>query len=221
MVDGIIMDSTLADDSFLVERLMEMDMPIVIIDWNESNIDTDRLVFNFRPGMKEALDYLVSLGHKKIYYVTGPKNLSTAGIRKNYFLEYVNNCKLLIEHEIFYGNFKYDGGVKVAREMIKNKTIPTAVMCANDLTALGIMKTFESENINIPDDVSIVGLDNIKMSELVKPALTTLEYKKYMIGKIAMKMLINRIKNKDIPAQRECFTAMLINRESTSKAKNN
>lgn len=221
MVDGIIIDSCLADNFFLIDRLMETDMPIVIIDWNESNIDADRLVFNFKPGTKEAVEYLVSLEHKKIYYVTGPENLSTADIRKKYFLECIDNWKSLIEHKIFYGNFKYDGGVKVAKEMIENNAVPTAVMCANDLTALGIMKTFESENINIPDDVSIIGLDNIKMSELVKPTLTTLEYKKHIIGEIAMKMLINRIKDKNIPIQKEYFTAKLIKRGSTSKAKDN
>jgi len=219
-VDGIILDSGLADNFFLMKELLETKIPIAIIDWNESNINADRIILDFKPGIKEAVEYLVCFGHRNIYFISGPKNLSTSIIRKNYFLESIEEHReLAINHKIFYGDFKFEGGVEISRNLLKENILPTAIMCANDLMALGVMKTLKEYNIKIPYDISIIGLDNIQMSELVEPSLTTLEYKKYLIGQTAMQMLINRIMDKDFPTQKKNFTAKLIKRNSTAKVK--
>ena len=82
------------------------------------------------------------------------------------------------------------------------------------------MKTLQTDGVKIPDQISIIGLDNIMLSEIVSPALTTIELERYLIGKSAAELLLNRIKNKDIPKQTRYFNTQLIVRESTSRVKN-
>ncbi|MBM3702872.1 MAG: hypothetical protein FJW63_07805 [Actinobacteria bacterium] len=110
-----------------------------------------------------------------------------------------------------------EGGLKADQKILKGKVIPTAIVCSNDLTAIGAMKAFKAGGIKVPDDISIIGLDNIALTEIVSPALTTIELERYRIGKTSMELLLNRIKDKKLPKQTCIFKTKLIIRESTSK----
>ena len=81
------------------------------------------------------------------------------------------------------------------------------------------MKTFEASGIKVPDDMSVIGLDNIALTEIVLPALTTIELERYRIGRTAMELLLNRIKNKELPKQTCIFKTKLVVRESTSQGR--
>ncbi|MCL4385175.1 MAG: LacI family transcriptional regulator [Actinobacteria bacterium] len=219
-VDGIIIASSQAD-KFLFEELIESPTPFVLVDWNESNINVDSIYFDFESGIREAVKYLISLGHKKIYFISGPKYLKTASIRKNNFINIIKSFKdERISYKIIEGNHKIDGGINAAKEIEKEKDMPTSIICSNDLTAIGVMKTLQIDGICIPDKISIIGLDNIMLSEIVTPSLTTIALERYLIGKSAVELLINRIKNKKIPKQTKYFDTKLIVRESTFRVKN-
>ena len=219
-VDGIIIASSQAD-KFLLEELIESTIPFVLVDWNESKINVDSIYFDFESGIREAVEYLISLGHKKIYFISGPKYLKTASIRENNFINIIKSFK---DERIFYkvieGNHKIDGGINAAKEIEKEKDMPSSIICSNDLTAIGVMKTLQIDGISIPDKISIIGLDNIMLSEIVTPSLTTIALERYLIGKSTIELLLNRIKNKDIPKQTRYFNTQLIVRESTSRARN-
>jgi DNA-binding LacI/PurR family transcriptional regulator len=218
-VDGIIIASSQAD-KFLFKEIVESTIPFVLVDWNENKINADSIYFNFESGIKEAIEYLISLGHKKIYFI-GPKDLKTAKIRKNNFINIIKKYENEnISYKIIEGNHKIDGGISAAKEIEKENSMPTAVICSNDLTAIGLMKTLQADGIKIPDKISIIGLDNIMLSEIISPPLTTIELERYLIGKSAVELLLNRIKNKDIPKQTRYFSTQLIVRESTSRARN-
>ncbi|MHB1336201.1 MAG: LacI family DNA-binding transcriptional regulator [Candidatus Humimicrobiaceae bacterium] len=219
-VDGIIIASSQAD-KFLFEELIESPTPFVLVDWNESNINVDSIYFDFESGIREAVEYIISLGHKKIYFISGPKHLKTASIRKNNFINIIKSFKdERISYKVIEGNHKIDGGINAAKEIEKEKDMPTSIICSNDLTAIGAMKTLQIDGICIPDKISIIGLDNIMLSEIVTPSLTTIALERYLIGKSAVELLINRIKNRKIPKQTKYFDTKLIVRESTSKARN-
>lgn len=219
-VDGIIIASSQAD-KFLFKELAESTIPFVLVDWNESKINVDSIYFDFESGIREAVEYLISLGHKKIYFISGPKDLKTASIRENNFISIIKGYKSEgISYKIIEGNHKIDGGINAAKEIEKEKDMPTSIICSNDLTAIGAMKTLQTDGVKIPDQISIIGLDNIMLSEIVSPALTTIELERYLIGKSAAELLLNRIKNKDIPKQTRYFNTQLIVRESTSRVKN-
>jgi len=112
-----------------------------------------------------------------------------------------------------------DGGLKAVRKILKEKELPTAVICSNDLTAIGVMKGLRLAGIKVPEDVSVIGLDNIALTKIVSPMLTTIEIERYRIGKTAMEFLLKRIKEKDLPRQTVILKTKLIVRGSTSKAK--
>lgn len=219
-VDGIIIASSQAD-KFLFKELAESTIPFVLVDWNESKINVDSIYFDFESGIRKAIEYLVSLGHKKIYFISGPKDLKTASIRENNFISIIKGYESEgISYKIIEGNHKIDGGINAAKEIEKEKDMPTSIICSNDLTAIGAMKTLQTDGVKIPDQISIIGLDNIMLSEIVSPSLTTIALERYLIGKSAVELLLNRIKNKDIPKQTRYFNTQLIVRESTSKARN-
>ncbi|MDD3628287.1 MAG: LacI family DNA-binding transcriptional regulator [Candidatus Humimicrobiaceae bacterium] len=220
-IDGIIVASSQVDNSIL-KQLTDTDVNFVLVDWCKRNIKVDSLYFDYKVGIAEAVSHLVSVGHRDIYFIGGPKNLKTAEIRIRNFIDIMESYKdLRLNYKILEGNHKIDGGYEAARKMLKNKDLPTAVMCSNDLTAIGAMKAFQSGGLEIPEDISIIGLDNIALTEIVSPELTTIELERYKIGKTAMEMLLNRIKDKKLPRQICTFKTKLIVRKSTAENKKN
>jgi DNA-binding LacI/PurR family transcriptional regulator len=216
-VDGIIVASSQAED-FLIKELLSIKIPFVLVDWNKTGINVDSIYFDFKTGIEEAINHLLSLGHKKIFFISGPKNLNTARIRKNNFIEIMDKYEdSNLTYKIFEGNHKLSGGFECAERILKANEIPTAIICSNDITAIGVMKTLHENNIKVPQEISIVGLDNISLTEIVSPALTTIALERYEIGKASMEMLLNRIKDKDLPKQIRYFKTRLIVRRSTQE----
>jgi LacI family transcriptional regulator len=218
-IDGIIVASSQVDSS-VIDQLIDTDVNFVLVDWCKRNIKADSLYFDYKVGISEAISHLYSLGHRNICFISGPKKLKTAEIRMRNFIDTVKSYRgKKINYKILEGNHKIEGGYDAGKKILKEKNLPTAVVCSNDLTAAGAMKAFQSERVKIPDDISIIGLDNIVLTEIVSPTLTTIELERYEIGKTAMEMLLNRIKNKDLPKQTCIFKTRLIIRESTAKSK--
>jgi len=216
-IDGIIVASSQVDSS-IINQLMDTDLNFVLVDWGKRNVNADSLYFDYKVGMAEAIAHLASLGHRKIYFISGPKTLKTAEIRMRNFIDAVEKYRdNNLDYKILEGDHKIEGGLKAAQKILKGKVLPTAIVCSNDLTAIGAMKALKVGGIRIPDDMSIIGLDNIALTEIVSPALTTIELERYRIGKTAMELLLNRIKDKKLPKQTCIFKTKLVIRESTSK----
>jgi len=214
-IDGIIVASSQVGSS-IIEQLMDTDVNFVLVDWGKRNVGIDSLYFDYRIGMVEAISYLVSLKHRTIYFISGPRTLKTSKIRTRNFIDVVEKYKDDdLDYEIIEGDHKIEGGIKAAQDILKRKDIPTAVICSNDLTAIGAMKAFKAGGIKVPDDMSVIGLDNIALTEIVSPALTTIGLERYRIGKTSMELLLNRIKDKKLPKQTRIFKTKLIVREST------
>ncbi len=218
-IDGIIVASSQVDSS-VIDQLIDTDVNFVLVDWCKRNIRADSLYFDYKVGIAEAISHLISLGHKNIYFISGPKKLKTAEIRMRNFIDAIESHKDSgLGYKILEGNHKIDGGYEAARRVLKEKGVPTAILCSNDLTAIGAMRALQNQGIKIPDDISIIGLDNIALTEIVTPELTTIELERYEIGKTAMEMLLKRMKDKDLPKQICIFKTKLIVRQSTAKSK--
>jgi len=220
-IDGIIVASSQVDSS-IINQLMDTDVNFVLVDWGKRNVGVDSLYFDYRVGIAEAIAHLVSLKHRKIYFISGPKTLKTAKIRIRNFIDAIEKYRdNNLDYKILEGDHKLEGGIKAAQKILKEKMLPTAIVCSNDLTAIGAMKAFEAGGIKIPDDMSIIGLDNIALTEIVSPALTTIELERYRIGSTAMELLLNRIKDKKLSKQICIFKTKLVVRESTAKSREN
>ncbi|OFW64394.1 MAG: hypothetical protein A2Z35_05415 [Actinobacteria bacterium RBG_19FT_COMBO_36_27] len=220
-IDGIIVASSQVGSS-IINQLMDTDVNFVLVDWGKRNVGVDSLYFDYRVGIAEAIAHLISLKHRNIYFISGPKTLKTAKIRIRNFIDVAEKYSDdNLNYKIVEGDHKMEGGSRAAQKILKEKILPTAVVCSNDLTALGAMKAFKAKGVKVPDNISIIGLDNIALTEIVSPTLTTIELERYRIGEASMELLLNRIKDKKLPKQTRIFKTKLIVRESTSEIKKN
>jgi len=217
-VDGLIIASSQIDYAFL-EEIIKRDVNLVLVDWGNKKAFSDTLHFDYYSGILESIDHLISLGHRKIFFISGPENYETSRVRMKSFIDAINQIKDHdIHYEIIKGNHKIKGGIKAIRKMLKEQ-LPTAIICSNDLTAIGAVLACKEEDIRIPESLSIIGLDNIKLTEIITPQLSTVELDRYKIGKVAMEFMINRIEKKEMDRQFYTFNTRLIIRNSTHKSR--
>lgn len=213
-IDGIILASSQIDD-LVISEIVDYGINFVMVDWGESDIKADSIKFDYWKGLKEAVDYLVQMKHKKIFFISGPKQHKTSTIRINDFKNAALQNKD-VYYEIIEGDHKLEGGYNAAKNILKGRIIPTAIICSNDLTAIGAMQSFIDSGLSIPSDISIIGLDNIKLTEIIKPHLTTIGLERKKIGATLLEILLKRINDKNLPIQKVTFTTSLIKRESAT-----
>lgn len=216
-IDGIIIATSQVADP-IIEEIIEYGINYVIVDWGDRDINADKLTFNFDRGIKEAVDYLISMGHRKIFFISGPRDRKSSMVRIKSFVNAISNHK---DKDIYYkvleGDHKLEGGYTSAKEILDEKIIPSAVMCSNDLTAIGAMESFIDSGLKVPADMSVIGLDNIKLTEIIIPHLTTIMLDRYRIGNVLTEMLVKRIEKKDIPLQEVVIDTKLVKRNSVSR----
>jgi len=217
-VDGIIVVMSQAN-MVIIEELQTSGIPFIILDNDQEDADYDFTYIDFKPGIFEATDYLVSLGHKKIYFIMGPSVLKTSRKRKKIFIEGAEKYKN-INYKIFEGDHKLEGGIKAVKEIIDSKEIPSAIICSNDFSASGALRELIKSGYNIPEDISIIGIDNCNLlCTLAIPSLTSIDIHRFNTGKWVFEMLMNRIKDKKRPIQKKIIKTKLIHRDSVCKAK--
>lgn len=191
MAEGVIITSLYAGET-LVSKLKEINIPVVA---NRTFVDGSfDAVYGTGNGIYEATRYLINLGHKTIAYVGGGIDTGVESIRKNGFLRAIQEAGITLKQDlIFEMNFTEECGYKAGKYIASLKPIPTAVCCANDLIAVGLIKSLNEQGIKVPDDVSVIGMDNIPLVSMIHPRLTSVTNDGAKCGKIAAKMLFERI----------------------------
>lgn len=195
-VDGVMLMSSSMTDDWL-DELTDNGIPTVVLDWDiqlaQRNLSTIQV--DFEPGIKAAVNHLVSLGHTRFAHVSGPLTWPTSRTRRDVFLSALKLHQIFPENvPILEGNLRMDGGRQAAIQLMGLSERPTAIFAANDLTALGLMAELKAQGLRIPQDVSIVGLDDIYLSSQSDPPLTTVALPRREIGELAMKMLLRWFK---------------------------
>jgi LacI family transcriptional regulator len=175
------------------------------------------IILDYAVGIDEAVQHLVSLGHTRIVHIAGSREIHSAEVRRKAFLEsmkrHLPRCP---EPKVFEGDFRFEGGRLAASRIMAERTRPTAVVVANDLMALGAMQEFKASGLHVPQDISIVGFDDISFASLSEPPLTTVCSPRVEFGRRAVDALMLTV-NK--PHQRGVeirIPTYLINRESTA-----
>lgn len=174
-VDAIIF-SRVSDASRLPESIKKRHVPIVVIDRGIDHetipsIETD----NFGAGRMVANLFLKG-GHTNVATVTGPRNVKLARDRDRGFTSTLEGAGIVLppSHNL-ESDFEFTGGVEAARELLKLDPFPTAIWAQSDMMAVGLLRTFTEAGIRVPEDVSIVGMDNVPIARMVLPALTTVD----------------------------------------------
>ncbi len=197
-VDGILVMC-----SDFTQELSEMldshkDIPKVIMDWGPEALKADKIIDNSELGGYLATKHLIEHGHKDIACLSGHLDKLACKERIVGFRRAMAEANLQVEENwILEGNFECDTAVLAADKIIAMDKMPTAVFCFNDTMALGLMSRLQQKGIRIPEDISVIGYDNIELAEYFSPPLTTIHQPKRRVGKNAFEILLERIKNKD------------------------
>src|ERR1022692_1599322 len=180
-----------------------------------------KVVVDYAMGVNEAMDHLMSLGHRRIGFISGPWALKSARIRRTAFLRSlsaygIDEDKRLVEE----GDHTVDGGLIAMTRMLESKCSPTALLASNDLTAIGAMRAVRRTGLSVPGDISIVGFDDIRLAEFTEPPLTTVRLSRQELDEHAFHALLGVGEQPDARRKPEHIVEThLVIRETTCPAR--
>jgi LacI family transcriptional regulator len=213
-VAGIILVPTNADAEGY-RAMFGSGTPFVVIDRQLPFPDLDMVLVNGAAGAEMAVDHLVSLGHRKIGYVGGMKHLSVMHEREQGYLAALQKHKLpFVEEYLGQGNNRQDGGYTAVCELLSLPQPPTAILIANNLMTLGGLQAIHESGLEIPDQVSLVGFDDMDWAPSLRPPLTVVAQPAYEMGETAASSLLERIHTPEQPHQTIVLDTRLIIRAS-------
>jgi LacI family transcriptional regulator/LacI family purine nucleotide synthesis repressor len=216
-VDGAILMGVPKDDPKLPE-LLNAKIPSVFIDLDISDDKASYIISDNEKGARDAVRHLAELGHKKIAVIEGEEiTIPTQKRLAGYKAEMKAQNLEIKDDWIIQGRFSVDGGIKAMEKILKLKDRPTAIFCMGDEIAVGAMQTIKEAGLNVPDDFSIVGFDDIEISQYLNPALTTIRQQKDEMGIEAANMVLEMINNPEKKVEAEIIDTEFVLRNSTKK----
>ncbi len=197
-VDGLLVMCAEYPDPLLNMLEEYRHIPMVVMDWGEARRDfTDTIIDNAFAGGYMATRYLLSRGHRDIGAIPGQLARNTGGGRHRGYLHALEEAGIAIPHQwIVQGDFEPESGYLAMKQILSGTQRPTAVFCGGDIMAMGAMCAIDEMGMKVPDDISIIGYDNVRNSCFFTPALTTIHQPKEELGEAALTMLIDRIISK-------------------------
>ncbi|HEV2764541.1 MAG TPA: LacI family DNA-binding transcriptional regulator [Pyrinomonadaceae bacterium] len=213
----LVMTSEL--DASLLSELARREVSVVFLDLGEPGAHMNNLRVDYQTGIEEAVRHLASLGHADITFVSGPEHLRSAERRLEAFRNALGLHLPRARGPVCRSDFRLEGGRAAAREMLRSGEPPTAVLAANDLMALGAMAEFHAAGLDIPDDISVVGFDDIAFAELAEPQLTTVCLPRVELGRRAVEALMMTVEHPDTRGVEFNIPTHLVVRGSTARAR--
>jgi LacI family transcriptional regulator len=214
-VDGVaIMTSEM--DPKLVQLLNRRGVPIVFLDTGRVGPNISNVFIDYASGIEQAIEHLTSLGHKRIAFVSGPPTLASAKTRTNAFALSLKKKEISLSVDYMQvGNHRIDGGQNAMAKLLKLRQPPTAVMASNDLTAIGMMREIHGAGLDVPADISVLGFDDIEMSNFLQPPLTTIRVPRAEIAVSAFNALYAANRRRKTDGKEYRIATELVIREST------
>ena len=214
-IDGIALATCFQDEKHpLLNKLNQV--PVVTIVRKMNCLKSDAVFADNIGGAYEAIEHLVSLGHKHISVISGPSGISSGRERlEGVFKAFTKHGITPNEAWMRTGDFKRESGYVLAKSILNLKDRPTALFVSNNQMTLGALQAFREQSVKIPKDVSIVGLDDTDWSILLEPPLTVIYQSPYDMGNNAGKMLLQRILKKRKRFKTKVIPAELIQRQSS------
>lgn len=218
-VDGVaIMTSEM--DKQLIQEFSKRRIPLVFLDTGTPSAGVSNITIDYSEGIHQAVRHLVELNHKHIAFISGPMELASARTRKNAFLNAMQQNDIRLNPKLIQeGNHKIDGGYAAMERLLKLSEPVTAVLSSNDLTAIGAIRSLQHHHLQIPQDISIVGFDDIEISTYTHPALTTVKLSRIEIATHAFNALHTANQRLDKQGSGYAIHPQLVVRESTSAVK--
>lgn len=214
-LDGaFIMGIKMSDDYF--KQLSHIEYPSVLFDISVKNPKTSCVGVDNTKGAFLAVEHLINLGHKKIAFINGHRDAFVSYERLDGYYLALNRYGIAIDEDlIINSDFTSKGGEIAAEKLIDTGKDFTAVFCASDLMAVGAIETFERLELSVPEEISVIGFDDISIGQYITPKLTTIRQDREKIGESAANLLINLINGQSF--DRVVVSPELIIRESTKE----
>ncbi|HHF3133145.1 TPA: substrate-binding domain-containing protein [Vibrio diabolicus] len=214
-VDGLIlMCSSLEGERIDVfERYP--DIPVVVMDWGPMLFTSDKIQDNSLRGGYLAAKYLIDCGHTEIGCITGPLIKHQAQMRYEGYKRAMNEASLEFNANwIIESDFECEGGYQAFMKMAQRGTLPSSIFVSNDMMAMGVINAANELNIKVPEQISIIGYDDIHIAKFMSPSLTTIHQPKYRLGQAAVETLVRKLDDKSTEAQVVQLEPTLVERKS-------
>ncbi len=220
-VDGVAIMTSEMDDR-LIEVFSRRQVPLVFLDTGAPGPGVSSVRIDYPAGIAAAVEHLTDQRHREIAFISGPLSLNSARVRLDAFIGNLDRKRLVAHPRMIQeGNHRVDGGHGAMRRILASGASPTAVLCSNDLTAIGAMGAIYEHGLRIPEDISVIGYDGIQLSAFTHPSLTTLSVDREEIANTAFNSLFKaRHPQGGTPAQGEehIVHPSLVVRNSTGPA---
>ncbi len=217
-IDGVIVSCFPRLESKIQE--IKDFMPVVLIDNLASDKSIPSVTTDNFNSSREAVRYLVSLGHERIAFITGLMDSAVCNDRYLGYTDVMETSGLGSDKKlVFKGDYSYESGEIGAEEFLSLKNPPTAIVCANDSMAIGAMKQIQQYGLKIPGDISVIGFDDIKVSSMVFPPLTTIAAPVDAISAKTVELLLSMISGNDHEYEHIIMPATLTVRDSCGECR--
>lgn len=212
-VAGLIIAPTIGNKEYLKE--IRKNIPLVTVDRHIPEIDIDSVLVDNEHGAYLAVNRLVNLGHKRIGIVCGIKGITTTEKRLSGYEKALRENGISTKRKlIFHGNSKEEGGIKGVKKLLNLESPPTAIFSTNNLMTLGIYEELYRQGIQVPEDIAIVGFDDMSWATALNPPLTAVRQPSYDLGVTAIELLLKRLADPDRSISNITLKSELIIRES-------
>jgi LacI family transcriptional regulator len=215
-VDGLIVATAEVKHKALSDA-MSAGTPIVLVNRTLAGKRIFSVSVDDAAGVHLAVEHLLGLGHKHIAHVAGPQKLSTGRNRHAGYVEAMSAAGLRVDPDLvtFADAFTEEAGIVAFRQLLRTRKKITAVVAGNDLIALGGYDVLPERKLKCPEDISIVGFNDMRFVDKVTPPLTTVRVPQYELGRLAADLLLERLRNPEAPARALRLAPELIVRRST------
>jgi len=195
-VDGVaIMTSEMEER--LVGTFSSRKIPMIFMDTTTAKRGISVVRVDYVSGVSQAMQHLFGLGHERVAFISGPLSLSSARMRADAFLDCVQEHRPGMNPHLEEGDHRVEGGHRAMQRILQSAERPTAILASNDLTAIGAMGAIHEEGLRIPEDISVVGFDNIELSAYTQPALTTMHVPRRELAATAFRALFRGSEDMD------------------------
>jgi len=196
-VDGVLSLSSDVPESLILNSAGEVKLPIVIAGEYFSDTPVPTVHIDNHYSAKKGVEYLIMMGHYKIACITGKRDNPIYNARVNGHNEIMKKWKLpIIDDYLLEGDLSFIAGYNLGKQLLSLKNRPSAIVCHSDEAAIGVLKIAREMNINVPKELSVIGFDNLALSEYCEPELTTINQPRELIGETSMKLLLDILSGK-------------------------
>jgi LacI family transcriptional regulator len=201
----------------LLEQLSERNIPLVFVDAGPDRPGVSLLKVDYGQGIRQGVQHLAALGHRKIGFISGPMRLHSARSRSVAFTDALEECGITARPEWHVeGDHTLEGGIRAMGKILGRTSRPSAVMCSNDMTAIGVLHKAFRVGLRVPADLSVIGYDDIQMAKVTIPPLTSIQMSRIDLAKAAVKALREHIIEGGNPQREYKIDTRLVVRESTA-----